>query len=249
MTGGLPKFTRTMWRTPLYNQILENVDPRPLTSRQRTGRVFFLDKFENYYNAITEKWKQSAGTIALNTDYPKSHGSCMSLTTGEDADDYATATLYLGSFPKGRFGVEVDLAILDNMDNISYFTIRINYWDGAFLHIAEVRWLGQDVDRKFQYGISATEYGDIEDGDYNVKAMADVPIYHNMKMVADFTKEEFVKLIFNNKEYDLTGISYRKEVDTATEGIMAVLLSVMNFVDGDLRILYADNLILTDKEP
>jgi hypothetical protein len=83
-----------------YVRVTENIQERPITSRRRTGRAFFIDTFEHYTAAVTEKWAQLSGTIALATDYPKCGLNCMKLTTGNVIGNTAEARLILELSPK-----------------------------------------------------------------------------------------------------------------------------------------------------
>ena len=107
-------------KTPPLVMLREVIEPRPITSRTRTGRAFFIDTFEEYTAIPTEKWYEHDGTIALVTDYPKQGKTCMSLTTGANATDDAQAILSMGAFPKSRFGMEFDFQCDEAVANITY---------------------------------------------------------------------------------------------------------------------------------
>ena len=234
-------------KTPPYIMVRQNIEAVPITSRQRTGRAFLVDTFEDYTAVITEKWRQLTGTIALDTDYPKQGKSCMSLTTAAGVGETANTTFYIGAFPKSRFGIEFEFQCGETVTNITSFLCQILYYDGTQYIQTHVKWLGTNQ-LKWQYYSSAGAYIDISSGDQELDFVAtDQPLYNNLKFVADMKNEEYVKLICNEKEFDLSGIAARTGAD-ASAPRLAVTLVVTNAVIG-ARTLRVDNVILTDEEP
>lgn len=230
-------------------RILENIEARPITSRQRTGRAFLIDTFENYTTAATEKWKQISGTIALATDYPKQGKKCMTLTTGTTAADTSDASRYMGAFPKGRFGIEYDFFSSSAVANITRLRTQIIYYDGTDKLTALIQWLGT-TNKKWQYWNTTAGYADISGGTQNIYVESTyVPCYHNLKFVADFKTEKLVKLICDEKELDLSTLSMDSTSETSIAPMLAVSISIVNATSTTARVLYVDNVILTDQEP
>ena len=227
--------------------VRENIEPRPITSRTRTGRAFLIDTFEEYTTAITEKWVQTEGTIALATDFPKQGKSCMSLTTGATAADPSMASLYLGCPVKTRIGLEFDFQVSSLMANVRDLSLNLYYYDGVLEQASSVKYLGS-TDIKWQYKDFGAGWVDVVGGSQNIYFSATTPIWHNVKLVVDLKKEVYVKMFCNQLELDLANIGYNRNVN-ASATHLRVDIGVTNETTAASRIMRIDNVILTDEEP
>lgn len=230
--------------------IKENIQPRPLSSRRRTGRAFHVDDFENYYSVITEKWVESDATIALNTDYSKEGAACMKLTTGTAADEAAVALKILGVFPIGRFGLELDFMTFESLTNIKHVLISIIYTDliNNKLWYGNIKYLAE-ANLKWQYlDDTIGDYADISGGSYTLPRHDSRPYWNNLKIIADFENAVYGNFYINEKTFDLS--AHTLESDTA-DGVSELIISISieNAVATATRSLYIDNVILTDQEP
>lgn len=230
-------------------RITENIQDRPLTSRNRTGRVFFVDTFEHYTSVITEKWIDGGvgvPTIALNTDYPQTGLQCTKLTTGAVVDNTAYIGMTMGTFPKSRFGMEINFTSLHNVANIRAISITIYYYDGTNLLQGALQYLGE-ANLKWQYYNSAGAFADVTGGAFEFQFSTTYPIYHYIKAVIDFSTNEYVKLLCDNQEYDLSGTA----INSSASGLSPHMyfFVMVQTPAAAARSLYVDNIVLTDKEP
>lgn len=230
-------------------RIRENVEPRPITSRHRTGRAIFIDTFENYFAVLTEKWALSgdAGYVtALNTDYPKQGKYAVKMTTNNVDTESCSIDLYLGAFPKGRFGFECDWMSFAQVANIEEIKFDLQYFDGTNDIRSQVKWLGE-ANKKWQYLNSAGTYTDITGGAQDLEVEATLyPLWHHLKLIADLQNEEYVKLLSDWVEYDLSNIAVHSSAN-ALSPLLNIDLTVKTGANNATTI-YVDNIIITDEE-
>lgn len=233
-----------------YARMLEAIEPRPLTSRRRTGRAFFVDTFEHYNLLLTEK-ARIVGTNAIGVlaqDYPKTGLFCARLTTENVLDRTAYLQYNMGAFPKGKFGIEFDFQCGSGVANLKYISIGVYYYDGVNLIEGRVRWIGTDAVllEKWQYYDGA--WKDVPNGAYKfyVEAVTQ-PIYHNIKLIADIENELYVRLIYNEIEIDLSALPLNTGVDPTLPQLGA---NVGITTETNTAIVgRVDNIVFTDQEP
>lgn len=228
-------------------KIAEAVEPRPLTSRQRTGRAFLIDTFENYTTAVTEKWAQDTGTVALDTAYPKEGKRCMKLTTGTAATNNARATIYVGGVPKGKMGIELDFMTMDVDDNITSLCFSSVVYDGTNAVQYGLKYLGS-TDLKWQYMNTSGTYTDVTGGAHTLQISETVPIWQHFKAIYDSRAAEYVKFYCNEKEFSLAGIDAYSSANAAA-AYESLTIEIVNETSTAARNLYIDNFILTELEP
>jgi len=228
-----------------YARILENIQSRPITSRRRSGRVFFVDTFEDYTALLSEKWRLGTGTQELSTEHPKQGKQSIKMTTGDQINNLSQPELYLGLVPPGRYGLELEIMSQAGAANIKELYIQLCMFDGAKYHMPLITWLGE-ANKKFQYMNSGGGFTDI--GDFDLYVEGSYLCYHNWKLVVDYKKGEYVKFICDHKEYDLKGIAYKID-NSAQAPKLCVFIRLKNAVTTAARICYVDNVILTDQEP
>jgi len=239
------------YRRDVYVQ--ENIEGRFITSIARTGKVILLDGFEQYTSAVTEKWKQAAGTIALDTAYPYMGTRCMKETTGTAAGDGANALRRMGYFTKGRQGLELYWMSMSGVANIRSVKFEIVIRDGAKLTAFMAKWLGE-ANKKWQYLASDNTLRDITDAAAVASAAQDLfvestdIVWHRFKLVVDFNTARYVRLISDWNEYNLSDLSGYNPVDTQTP-FAYTGCEIVNAVDAAARDLYVDNVIWTIDEP
>ena len=111
-------------KTPPMVLIREMVEGRPITSRRRTGRALLVDDFEGYTALITEKWSDAQGTVTLDTAFPKQEKSAMKMVTGDADNALGEATLWLGTYPRSRFGIELEFNVMDLIANVFHIFVQ-----------------------------------------------------------------------------------------------------------------------------
>jgi hypothetical protein len=235
-----------------YMRVTENIQQRPITSRQRTGRAFFIDTFEHYTAAITEKWTSTVGTVALATDYPKDGLQCMKLTTGAVLGNQADAYLYMGPPPKGRFGVEFDFALADAVAGVAVIQLNVKYDDGGSCYQGRLKYLGPTAKWQFLNNAGADE--DIDGGAQSFTVGSKV--WHNLKAVFDFAALKYVKLLVDELDFVREGVTPRfvtGDGDLYDIGISTLpYLYVQILIEtaaAAAKTLTVDNFILSDMEP
>jgi len=227
----------------------ENIEPRLVSSTSRTGRVIYQDDIEAYTSALTEKWVEISGKIALDTTNPFRGKVCAKLTTGAVAGDNAEMDKFLGALPLGRVGLEFWWMSKAGIDNFRYLDIAINHWDGAYYRAVEVLWIGKltTVQKKWQYLSSGLYFVDIPNGAYDPYIESTFPKWHHLKLTADMLAEKYVVLICDNKVYPLSTFAIPKAEDTSPP-CMSIILRVYTETNTAIDTFF-DDIIITDQEP
>lgn len=229
--------------------IKENIQPRPLTSRRRTGRVFYVDTFEQYYDAITEKWLgYGDGTSTLSTDYPKDGMSCLKLTSGAASGDDVICKINMGGSPAGRFGIEFELLCMEDVTNVKY--ILLYGW--LYLPTEYFQFLAKylgGTNTKWQYQDSDGVNQDVPDGDYII-CEDSYPFWNNIKLIVDLVNGKYVTLYCNEQTFDLSTYSmYNRTGLSGQRSRLELYFAMENNDVAQAVSCYIDNLILTDLEP
>lgn len=231
--------------------IADNVAPRPLTSRRRAGRVFITDTFEDYYELPSEKWKLGGDTDyahELATDYPLNGATCLKMTTGASANRLVTVWKYFGTFPKSKFGFEINVNSMIGATAFQKLYILMSYHDGTNTLISGIQWLGE-ANKKFQYYDSNGNWQDVTDGAYDmeVEATTRQPVYHNWKLIVDFENNLYVKFLCNEKEYDLSALAIQS-TGAVDKFLVEIQISFGTATDA-ANAIRIDDVVVTDQEP
>jgi len=224
----------------------------PYFSRFRTGAVFHIDDFENYNSVITEKWvidgtAASGFTGVLATDYPLQGKYCVKLTTGTTANDYVNMYLYKGMFRlEEKLGLEFAWQSPSTATNIQYVQAYFENYDGTDVYQAAVKWLGT-TNLKWQYRNSVGSFADVTDGSHNLHVAATTqPSYHHVKFVVDFKNSEYVRLMCDDKEFDLSGLGIGKSASATTPQLRMYIECATDTTTA--VVMRVDGVVLTYKE-
>lgn len=165
----------------------------------RRGTIIWVDDFR--YGDVS--WVHSTGgagaAIAIDTHYPLYGGKVLKLTAGSSSP-YAAQIYRNLSIPRvNKWGVAVHFAVTSNFD---YISLSVGKYDGINRVQGRVRI--SDTDNTMVYRDS--------DGDNQLIAtLSDLTetygTYHWLKLVMDMSTKEYVRVMFDDTEYDLGGIS------------------------------------------
>ena len=205
----------------------------------RRGDVLFMDGFGDGLLKWIANTSGAGGAVALNNAAARSGGWSCKLTAGSDVACFA-AIVHLVPYPVvGRMGLECSFAIDENLDNVC---LLFWHFDGAREWLADIRYsyLTQQLEYLSGSGswvVLATDlnlcYGD--------------PIFWTWKVVADFESGEWVRVMLNEREYDLEGeLLY----SVAVVRVPHLQPQVFNYgVAGQNGVVYVDDVIITQNEP
>lgn len=211
-----------------------------INTYDRRGTIVDLDAFEgptlNWISAVSPA---PACYARLDSTYPKAGAQGVRLHVSNVAGAYSRISKAIASLPDQRLGIEISFC---GLSNTCYFFMVLQFADGTTMHNIGLRiepaastlaiWTGMDT------------YTDITD----LQPIVDLNFYwHTCKLVADFTTDRYVRLLFDDVEYDIS----KNDVYTTDAVYKGVVWSVVRIspqvaTGGDV---YLDNYLLTQNEP
>lgn len=204
----------------------------------RRGNVIWFDDFES---GIT-KW-QFVGTgvgegAEWNSARARFGGFSCKLTTG-DVIDNNQLMIHSEPYPViGTMGIEFSFS--DGEDGTIVWQLIL--YDGTDLHSMHIRY--NIATGRFQYFRLPLGWQDIEP----VRVMDyGQSLFHHIKCVGNFNTDEYLRLIYDDVTFDLSGIP----LDVQAVGIQPRLdasLIVTTTINANVE-LYVDDVILTQNEP
>ena len=212
---------------------------------ERGGNVIWYDDFENGLN----KWLTYAyggGAVAALTTL-RSHTGCFSvrLVAGSDGLQYA-GLRWDGAFTRlSRLGYEIcwsgaDTDVAGFMTEKLSFTFSIN--DGTYAHVAEIAY---DVKNGLWKYVDENGVGQIFLSDYWHVALTH--LFNFFKLVIDPINSKYVRVLINDKEYDLSEHALYRYLDPTCPSI--ILTFHIDSQAGKMAECFVDNVILTQNEP
>ena len=205
----------------------------------RRGNVMAID----YFDSGIEQWYRTGDvgySVDWNGDYAKSGGFSCKLTTGPVAGNTVTLLRYISVPVLASLGIEVSFSYQKNWQYLDFILVVA---DGNYQYEAQIRY--DWVNGKLQYMDSEGNYQDIPGGSYSCGG---VPyVFDTLKVVADFTTAKYKRLIVNNREFDLSAISFAKDPAVRNPIMMASI--VLTTSANEAAIGYIDDVIITQNEP
>ncbi len=210
-----------------------------IVTHDRRGDVVWLDDFEDNINKWIVGGTGTGWAGALSTDYAKHGAKSAKLTTGDAVNNTALLSRYFAVSALRKLGIECSFIL--NYD-LSFGQILIQNTEAALSHQGQIRIYPSGGELKYLDG----------DGNWQSIAtgllpVASLNIFHVMKLVVDFELNKYVRLIFNNHEYDLAGIDLFP-LNVALYPIAEVELRGVNGVAANTSF-YVDDAIITQNEP
>jgi len=205
----------------------------------RLGNVIAMDNFEN---GIGEWYSDGDAGFSADWDskYCRLGGFSCKLTTGPSAGNTVKITKHIGAPVLSAMGVEVSFSYEQNW---RYLDIFLDLYDGTYYYGAALRF--DHTTAKLQYKDSAGAFQDIAGGFYYGTELPHD--FDTLKIVADFTTVKYKRLLVNNLVFDLSEISFLKDVSTNTPAL-TVQLRLTTSANA-AAIAYIDDVIVTQNEP
>lgn len=164
--------------------------------------------------------------------------SAMLVTT----DDEGSTSGIQRSFPfpyVSHFGVELHLK---SIVAFKYLFWTLRFYDGDYVYYVTPRVNWQDSKLELYNADSAYEKVD----DLSMRIGANSP-FHVLKVTVDLANERYVRLMFDDKDYNVSDIAIRKVVSGTSPHLdmMVTLLPVPETANA----VWIDNIIFTTDEP
>lgn len=205
---------------------------------ERSGTTLFMDDFE----APTLKWEVTgSGTGAeavLSTTYILKGSQSCKITGGSTADKSLELIRRLPAPAVANFGLEFAYNYNSNIDDL---TITLYYYDSLKEHKAQII---------IDYASQFIKYLDSAGDKLAVNSLPlpydSADLFHNIKLVADFINNKYVKLIYDDTEYDISSYSYYRS-NSANEKHIAISIKITHG-EATTQSIYLDSCIFTTNE-
>jgi len=231
---GMTKETRTVHAVAEYGEAA--IRQGAISSVDRRGNVIWWDDFE----AATMKWTSGAiGGIAAKSDtYARSSDYSFHLLTEATTNRLAGLDNSFMYPVVSRIGFELWFL---PYELTGPFAVRTRPRDGTTRWQAEIR---------YDFGTGVLSY--LADGGANVPIDTftqhpDPDTWWPIKYVVDLINAEYVRCMFMDREYDLTGIPLWVVGGAGTPHVDIVI--EVTSVNDEAQDIYIDDFILTQNEP
>jgi hypothetical protein len=167
----------------------------------RRGQVIWWDRSLGGLSPWIVAVSGTGAFVHVKTDPSYFGPYCMELRTGSDGGLVARISHQFSTAEVNRWGLEAAVNFATEFDE---FRLELTRFDGTQGHNAFLA-----IDR------TAGEIQFLkDDGTYQAVAALSDPvdlygIYHHLKIVGDFAADKYVRLLYNEVEYDLSAYSLR----------------------------------------
>lgn len=210
-----------------------------IVTYDRRGNVADLDNFEAPVLNWTASGAPAGYEISLSSDKVKSGSQCVKLSLTAGVGNMAWISRRRSVLAAKVLGIEFSIGSISTV-----YTITLDFYfeDGEHKFLAEVKI--DPLGRKIY----------IHDGDLldwrEIVAIGQVKTgpFYGLKLVCDFDKAKYRRLLFSDMEYDISQYSIEKRVSpTAPCVTSAIFITGTSAIGGGL--IYIDSYILTQNEP
>jgi len=205
----------------------------------RRGTVIWYDQGDYGLAPWVAYAYGTGGAMEVDTHRPLYGGFNIKLTSG--STDPWMAVLYRNiAIPRlNKWGLAVLFSVEDDYE---YVSVNISRYDGVNRHQARIRIYDAD---------NTIKYRNSDGDDVLIATLGDLTetysTYHWLKLVADFEDDEYVRLMFDDTEYDLSG----EGIYVSASAELAQFRPYFIFVgtDGNNDNAYLDAVVVTIDEP
>lgn len=214
----------------------------------RMGSVVIYDRrgtvmdFDNFEEPIL-RWRTSSeggnGYARLDSTYARSLAQCVRMHTPDENEDVMSMIRSIPTLYVGKTGVEISWCLLSTN---CVFQLSMERYTGATSYLARLR-----VDPTAQE-LSILQSGGTYVTIADTGAIASYAfLYNTIKLVANLETFEYVRVLYNENEYDVSAYGL-SEVGTTDPKMVEIKLRLVNTGanGGDVWI---DGLIFTIDEP
>lgn len=212
-----------------------------INTYDRRGNIVFMDNFDEpvlKWNPISHGGSSS---VALSTLYSRVAGNSVKLYVDTGAEFYASIYKYLPLPIETKLGIEASFTIPDNIDRLG---INAAIYTGNELHESGF-FYSRTEDKLYLEDVAP---GETEVVASDVNPFASDYLFHNMKLVIDYNTKKYLRVMFDNKEYDVSDVGYKVTSPHPWGTSFAIMLSAVNNNVGT-PVVYVDDVICTQNEP
>lgn len=172
-----------------------------IVSFDRRGDVYWVDSFDEGVARWAVVSSPAGGTGVISIDYARHGGYAFKMTTPAAVGGAVTVQHWDPIAFTGKAGWEIALM---STGDLLFFELVLDLLDGDRNWRASVRL--DIVGQKWEYEDSAGVWQEVATGVVFTEAET---LFNLTKMVLDLTEHEFVRLLFNVDEWDLSGVAMR----------------------------------------
>jgi len=210
-----------------------------ITTYDRRGDVLWSDSFDYGLQAWRREPLGTGATISASCEFFRSHGFSAKLTAGSDDAALARIRRYFPLTVSGTHGVEASWTLHSQTKEVE---IGIFVRDkGIETHFA----VKYSLSEKKLYYINETGMWSVLDDAVDLIYM--LFLFHTWKLVIDTMTGYYVRLLLDNKTYDLSNIKGHVTTPGGADYFHIVL--VHYGIGGANPYIYLDDVILTRNEP
>ena len=205
----------------------------------RRGDTVWMDDFEHTLN----KWEVvlfgtgAAGAVSNNAARNGEYSAALTTGTGADPTVYLIHHFFVPV--PGKVGVEFSFS---SGSWPSYVNLFLDLYDGVYHWSPNFRY--NKVNSKLQVQDRTAGYVDVAT---SLVLKADSYHFHTAKLVVDMATGDYVRLLLNGVEYDISAYAMPRISDTSTPEATVAVVPEGNGTNS--RIIYVDDVIITQNEP
>lgn len=208
-------------------------------SYEQSGRVQFVETFENGLQRWVPQLDGLDAAVALDPEYCASGGYSCKMTGGSTADYMARIVYSQGLLPIGKVGLA--FAISSAVDFDSFYFV-VSAFDGTHVHFIEGKLDGTAPDLAIRDGTPAWPVVG-----HAVASSGSASKFYFVKIVADLENDIYDVLRFNQQEIDIS--AYTLYTEGCDDPPHVEIYFTLYSDDGDNDVVYLDDVILTLAEP
>jgi len=210
-----------------------------IVTHDRRGDVIWFDDFEGTLN----KWDQypigTGAKIEQSADSARNGGRSCKLTTGNAINDYAMILKWLPYPILSKIGFEISFTLDAELGHVTNY---LYLYDGTKQYRAYVDY-HPDIDKLYYLDEDGTSHLLAE----NLDLAEYSTYYHTWKLVVDLATKKYVRLILDEKTYDLSSYGICSVASATLPCINALVYAITHVAAN--KSIYVDDAIITQNEP
>lgn len=203
------------------------------------GRVYWMDDFE----APTLHWTTANGGVggsqAIVSDYVRNGEQSLGLTANTGGGRISTAQRHLALPRQRKIGTEIHISAENGFDIAK---IELFLDDGTTRYRAAIR-----IDEGAGQLLYIDNNGIFQDSGIDMGLRGDIGHFHALKFVLDYDTQNWMRIMWDDQEIDLSGIGIRQMITTGSRYMELYLSNQGNNVV-NARMCF-DDCIMTTMEP
>lgn len=209
-----------------------------ILSQRRSGEWLFMENWSHGTSFWDIEDEGAGSTGLLSGTASRSAGVSLQMDVIAAAVSYVSATAHLPVLAETRVGIQCDLYLATHPDR---WTLTVSYFTGEMWYQFTIGW--HDDDMILYYN---DDEGDPVTLDANLDLALDELVFHNLKLVVDLVKGEYVRFEVNKETFDLEGVEAWSD-ESPRGPFMIVGFSLAGDIAAGGRG-YLDNIIITRNE-